>query len=259
MKSFILFSIIAISFTSNIIAQDTMYIVEKGGLIHYHQVDVIDSIIFTKPAIAESSLVEDVDGNTYETVQIGNQIWMADNLKVTQFNDGTEIDMISTDLSWSEAQTPAYCYYDNDTNNLKIDGALYNRLVVSAGLFNDNNICPTGWHVPGNSDWDELAENLGGAETAGEMLKSPGWDNGDYCTSNIIQKGFWALPTGYRIHDGTFLNNGESAYFWTLEESETFETGSRFRIISSSSTALSATDWDWFTHGFSIRCVKDSE
>ncbi len=101
--------------------------------------------------------VTDVDLNTYHTVKIGNQWWMAENLATTRFNDGTEIPNVSSNLDWYELSTEAYCWYENDEEAYKDPyGALYNYHTVE-----NDKLCPEGWHVPWESEWQELEIFLG--------------------------------------------------------------------------------------------------
>ncbi|MBT5269507.1 MAG: hypothetical protein HOL70_08685, partial [Candidatus Marinimicrobia bacterium] len=102
--------------------------------------------------------VTDIDGNVYETVKIGDQIWMAENLKVTHYRDGSAITQVTDNTAWSNLSTEAYCIYDNNASN-EVDtyGALYNWYAVSDG----RNIAPEGWHVPTDAEWKELEMYLG--------------------------------------------------------------------------------------------------
>lgn len=102
------------------------------------------------------STITDIDGNVYETVQIGEQAWMAENLKVITYNDGTPITLEENNTNWSNLSTEAYCWYNNDSvNNADPYGALYNWYAVQTGK-----LCPSGWHVPSDSEWSELTTFL---------------------------------------------------------------------------------------------------
>jgi hypothetical protein len=100
--------------------------------------------------------VKDVDNNRYDVVTIGTQTWMAENLKTTRYNDGTVIPLITDDTAWATASTngaPGYCWYDNLSSNLIVYGALYNWYSINSSSNGNKNVCPTGWHVPTDSEW----------------------------------------------------------------------------------------------------------
>jgi len=96
----------------------------------------------------DNSFVSDIDGNTYKTVQIGTQVWMAENLKTAKYNDGTMIPEITDNNQWSNFTYSAWCYYDNHSANNAKYGKLYNWYSVSKKNNRNKNVCPTGWHVP---------------------------------------------------------------------------------------------------------------
>ncbi len=115
---------------------------------------------------AESDVtVNDIDGNTYNKVRIGSQIWMGENLKTTRLNDGMEVPNVTDTLAWSEMKGMGYCWYNNDVANKNIYGALYNWFTV-----NTSQLCPAGWHVPTDADWSTLETYLGGRSVAGGKL-----------------------------------------------------------------------------------------
>jgi hypothetical protein len=99
-----------------------------------------------------TTTLEDIDGNVYETVTIGTQVWMTENLKTTHFNDGSAIPLVTVGTEWESLSTPGYCWYDNDAAAYgDTYGALYNWHTVNTGM-----LCPAGWHVPTDADWEEL-------------------------------------------------------------------------------------------------------
>ena len=104
----------------------------------------------------KTGTVTDIDGNTYKTVQIGTQTWMAENLRTTKYNDGEAIPYVTDNSVWVKLETPAYCYYNNDISNKKMFGALYNWYTVNTGR-----LCPSGWHVPTDAEWTTLAITWG--------------------------------------------------------------------------------------------------
>jgi hypothetical protein len=114
-----------------------------------------------------SNLVKDIDGNVYDTVTVGTQTWMVENLKTTRYNDGTAIPLVTKSVAWETLSTPGYCWYNNDESTYKAPyGALYNWYTVNTGK-----LCPTGWHVPGDSEWIVLIDFLGGPELTRSLKK----------------------------------------------------------------------------------------
>ena len=138
-------------------------------------------------------LLTDIVGNTYKTIKIGTQTWMAENLKTTKYNDGTDILNITNTTESINLSTPGYCWYLNDAYKYKnIYGALYNWYVLNTGK-----ICPAGWHVPSNLEWTTLTTYLGGDSVADRKLKETGtthWINTYTGVTN--SSGFTALPGG---------------------------------------------------------------
>jgi uncharacterized protein (TIGR02145 family) len=195
----------------------------------------------------KDATVTDIDGNVYKTVKIGNQIWMAENLKTTRYNDSTKIPSVTDGTIWANLQKGAYCYLNNDFNNNKIYGKLYNWYVIKTGK-----IAPNGWHVPSYNDWIELINFLGGLYVAGGNLKSNiGWNNNKYST-NI--SGFTALPSGICISNKReFLSDEKVTHFWSVSY-----VGDFADVVSLYSDSYEIfTDKVFMKNGLSIRCVKD--
>lgn len=161
--------------------------------------DAINSDINFNPAITYGKMT-DQDGNFYKTVTIGMQVWMAENLKTTRFNDNTTIPLVSDSVEWIGSNTPCYCWYDNDADTYRVVyGALYNWYAIKTGK-----LCPKGWHVPSNEEWITLRTYLGGEEIAGGKMKETGtlhWQSPNAGASNF--SGFTALPGGVRGIVGT--------------------------------------------------------
>ncbi|MFN8257402.1 MAG: fibrobacter succinogenes major paralogous domain-containing protein [Bacteroidales bacterium] len=205
----------------------------------------------------EISTVIDIDDNIYNTIKIGNQEWLVENLKTTKFNDGTPIAAPSSPYDWQSNINGAFCWPKNDMTNYKKDyGALYNWPAID-GLSNGNkNICPVGWHVPTIDEWEILASYLGGPLIAGEKLKETGTDHWLYnyrCAINLT--GFSALPGGYREGGNEYFNMmGEQCIFWSA--SALNDQSSWIMLLESSN--IKFEKWPVLKDsGCSVRCVKD--
>jgi uncharacterized protein (TIGR02145 family) len=212
--------------------------------------------------------VSDIDGNVYKTVKIGNQIWMAENLKVTHYQNGDKIATGFSHSDWKELTKGAYSNYNDDIKNVNTYGRLYNWYAVS----DLRNIVPKGWHVPNDEEWQELELYLGidsdllvsrstrpserGTNEGEKLKEGMAWvgRNG----TNLL--GFTALPAGERSFLGKYEDIGLRTYFWTSTEGGEIGYSSRdhayYRSLSSR--------WKTITRrgtvqssGFSVRCIKD--
>jgi|JI10StandDraft_1071094.scaffolds.fasta_scaffold497727_2 uncharacterized protein (TIGR02145 family) len=153
--------------------------------------------------------VTDVDGNTYQTVKIGDQVWMAENLKTAKYNDGSSIANVTDANQWSGATSGAYCYYNNAASNNGVYGKLYNWYAVNTGK-----LCPKGWHIPTKDEFATLSSTLGGDNYAGGKLKATNaWTFPNTGASN--ESGFSALPGGNRKEDGSFAFIDDYGYLWS--------------------------------------------
>jgi uncharacterized protein (TIGR02145 family) len=202
-------------------------------------------------SISSGQAVKDADGNIYLTVQIGKQVWMAENLRTTKLNDGKTIPLVSADEKWKAMRTPAYCLYKNEEKNKDVYGALYNYYTVKT-----RKLCPVGWHVPTDPEWAALVDYLGDPVTAGDKLKEPGTDH----WQNIFSKAsndfdFTGRPGGMRFYTGIFPEFGDSyAVWWTSTEFDSKQTRTRGLHDQSS---MVYNGYDNFGSGFSVRCLKD--
>jgi uncharacterized protein (TIGR02145 family) len=195
----------------------------------------------------------DQEGNVYKTIVIGNQEWMAENLKTSTYRNGDAI-MNETDAGqWSVLTTGASCSYDNNSQNDCPYGKLYNWYAVA----DPRNVCPTGWHVPNDAEWTVLTNYAGGVEVAGGKMKSTGiqhWPNPNTDATN--ETGFSGLPGGIRYYDGTsqFSGIGQSGYWWSSSQFDTHNSWSR-NLRSYDGFA------SWETRvkqsGLSVRCIRD--
>lgn len=224
----------------------------------------------------EPGTVTDVDGNTYRTVIIGNQEWMAENLKTTKYRNGTAIEYPGTNnLAWENAFRGVYAWYDNDIGWKDSYGALYNWLAVN----NSIGLCPTGWRVPSDADWTQLVnyvveqgypnnDLVNGTGNALKSCRQVSSQLGGDCATSVHPRwpastthygtdkfGFSALPGGYRSTDGQYFYFGIGADWWSSSE---------FSGTSAWSHHLFHTKGDVFRNyyynkrlGFSVRCVRD--
>ena len=213
--------------------------------------------------------VTDIDGNVYATVTIGNQVWMAENLKTTKYKDGTAIPNVTDSNEWRNLSSGAYCWYDNDINNGTTYGALYNWYAVNTGK-----LCPTGWHVPTDEEWAELENYLanngynydgstgGGDKIAKALSNDSGWGSSTYegAVGNTDypkyrnKSGFTALPAGYRYGYGNFDTIDYGGYWWSAIETST--TNAWLRLVGYYDSYVNRGSYGK-SNGFSVRCVRD--
>ena len=202
----------------------------------------------------------DIDGNVYQTIQIGNQVWMAENLSVTHYRNG---DPIPTD--WP-SYSGAHALYNNNANNeVETYGALYNWYAV----VDSRNIAPTGWHIPTDAEWKELEMYLGMSQTVADQSGWRGTNEGSKLAGNTAlwndgalednpefgNFNFTALPGGHCDPSSlTFSYMGTDGYFWSSSESSTSESLSRDLNYQVSSVARGG---NYKRYGFSVRCVRD--
>ena len=205
-----------------------------------------------------SGTTVDFDGNKYAAIGIGNQVWLQENLATKHYQNGDPLDYLKKDSEWLSNKSGGYCYLDDDIENGKLHGYIYNGFAV----LDERNVCPKGWKVPSKDDFFELTKYLGDIYTAGDLLKSiTGWEDQDIATNNL--SGFTALPGGGRAH----LKDG---LLWTQYIDQ------RTRAMLWTNTTEGA-DWVWYTSlfeyfgevrimnnvtrtcGMSIRCIKDMD
>jgi uncharacterized protein (TIGR02145 family) len=199
--------------------------------------------------------LSDIDGNSYKTISIGTQIWMAENLKSTRYNDGTPVPFVSEYTTGSYLVTPAYFwYYNNEAIYKNICGAYYNWFAVHTGK-----LCPVGWHIPTDSEWQILTDYLGGGSIAGSKMKEKGTVN--WLDSNIDatnESGFTALPCGLRGNfGGHFGGLGLQGEWWSDSELDPSPYNSVWCnwVLSGASQVIRSE----FSKrdGINVRCIKD--
>ena len=194
--------------------------------------------------------VVDIDGNYYDTVHIGNQIWFKQNLKTTRYRNGGNIPYVLGNTDWQALTTGAWIYYDHDAANNAIYGKLYNWFTTQG-----DTLCPTGWHVPSDAEWIILTDYLGGESVAGGKLKSVGttyWNSANTGATN--ESGFSALPGSYRNFDGNFGNIRNDASFWSASEYYNDIAWLR-QLLNNLSVFFKSNNFK--SSGSSVRCLKD--
>lgn len=199
--------------------------------------------------------VIDFDGNVYKTVTIGSRVWLAENLKTHHFNDGIDIQYVTDASLWSTLSSSCCCYFNNYIVNKDMFGILYNWYAVGTGK-----LCPVGWHVATEEDWDDLVSFLGGESVAGPKLMEPGYWNCAYTGCVGTNESDFSARGGQRRTDaGVFFEPnlnyimGLCAYWWCDTD-----------VSSLYGTAVSLNgdgEMDKYSSlkkfGYSVRCVMD--
>jgi uncharacterized protein (TIGR02145 family) len=210
--------------------------------------------------------ISDIDGNSYKTIKIGTQEWMAENLKTTRLNDGTAIRLVSEATNWDQLYTsPGYCWYENNEEVFKkMYGAYYNWYTVKTGK-----LCPAGWHVPHEAEWKTLKIFLGmtpeqadadyfPVASAGTKIKEAGthnWVEGSIEGTN--ESGFTALPGGNRTTSpADFGGEGLVAVWWGAGDNST-NIRVWSHLVFSDLSGFFRSSMGPLTSGFNVRCIKD--
>jgi len=220
--------------------------------------------------------ISDIDGNSYGTIEIGTQIWMAENLKVTKYPDGSPIMQISDETEWN-GMTPdiqAYCWYDNLTEYSDTSGALYTWAAAMNGELSSDSIpsgvqgvCPDGWHIPSDAEWKVLEMVLGMSQAdadtydwrgsdEGGQLKETGFSNWEKPnTGGSNSSGFTSVPGGFRSAQGNFYSIDQYAAFWSSrEEAGTDKAWYRTLHFDKEQVYRQYND---MRLGLSVRCIED--
>ena len=205
-------------------------------------------------------------GYDYETIQIGEQCWFAENLRSENYENGDAIPSNLSDGEWSSTNSGAVAVYgegSSSCNTYSPDGdacdpnwslAEYGRLYNWYAVDDERGLCPNGWSTPGDDNWQQMVQVLGGDEVAGSTMKSQsGWDQGGNGTNS---SGFNATPAGLKVFDGGFLDAGWVTYWWTSSAHQIDASYNRSVNWPDGDVSLSSNDNNY---GFSIRCMKDSE
>ena len=217
----------------------------------------------------------DIDGNVYETIEIGGQIWMAENLRTTHYADGTAIPYVESNQAWLDltATDQAYCWFDNSDTNRDIYGGLYTWAASMNGASSSSSnpsgiqgVCPDGWHLPSDAEWKELEIYLGmsqgeadaqgprGSDEGGKLKESgtSHWSRPNAGATN--ESGFTALPGGFRSYIGSFAHLRYRAHFWTATEDPFLTAWYRALITGYATVDRYGEQKDT---GYSVRCVRD--
>jgi len=271
-------SIFIIVFISvNLFAQTNMIIRTTDGNTHSYPILEVDSVYYQE-GIPNCGTVTDYDGNTYQTITIGTQCWMAENLKVTHYPNGDAIPLITDNTVWSnlayDNTSDAYSYYDNSSANATTYGALYTyAAAIGDNWARDNTanqgVCPDGWHLPTDNDWKQLEMALGMSQAEADATGWRGTNEGSKLAGNAAlwyngtlennadfgTSGFSALPSGYRYYDyGNFSFLGSTGRWWSATKYNSSLAYYRYLYYN---YAEVGRYYDNKSYGFSVRCVRD--
>jgi len=204
----------------------------------------------------DGDFYNDIEGNEYKVVQIGNQIWMAENLRTTTYKDGTPVPNVVENSDWSNLSSPAYSWYENNYADYgETYGVLYNWHTVDTGK-----LAPEGWHIPSVEEWAILTNHVGGELVAGGKLKEIGfehWNSPNIDATN--EYGFTALGAGYRSKDGSFVHNKNESLWWASTPSPSSGSNGSWVYWMGNGTGqvYISAGADNRNYGYSIRCIKD--
>jgi uncharacterized protein (TIGR02145 family) len=202
------------------------------------------------PTVNYGTLI-DQDGNSYRTVAIGNQEWMAENLKVAHYRDGSSIPNITDALDWLSASGGAWCYFANNSEYDCPYGKLYNWYTVN----DQRNVCPNGWRIPSQTEWLSLINLLGGVNEAGNKLRTSGslyWFFPNDGATNEV--GFSALPSAGRGSGASFVELNSNAYFWSSDNLNSTNAGA-VKLALQNPNLVQYPDEK--TDGLSVRCIRE--
>jgi uncharacterized protein (TIGR02145 family) len=211
-------------------------------------------VYFLSLSFVYAQTISDIDGNIYKTIKIGDQLWMAENLKTTQFSDGKIIPQVQNDEIWESLKTPGYSWFNNDITYKNTYGALYNSYAINTGK-----LCPEGWNVPSETEWTELITFLDSDGTAGSNLKVQGsehWQLPEWATpkdSATNMTGFSALPAGTRDFQSS---EAESMSFDGIGVHTIYGSSVGSGIYLNVNSDISRS-WTTKNAGISIRCIKN--
>ena len=253
---------------------------------------VTTELLKYRPSPKQELVVKQDNTGPIKTVTIGKQVWMLENLNVSTFKNGVAIPEVQDKNAWETAgenQQPAWGYYDNDPKN----GAKYGKLYNWYAVIDNNGLCPLGWHVPSDAEWDTLVTYLGGEDVAGDKMKSKsGWNkwdeennitcpvcdswNDEYRSKKSCHRckdtrsigttvvyhsgdgnnmsGFTGLPGGNCSSSTYYSNIGDIGGWWSSTEDSTDYAWGRYLYLGGVGAARDDVDK---TYGFSVRCLRD--
>lgn len=195
---------------------------------------------------------KDIDGNEYPIIKIGNQVWMAKNLSVTHFRNGDKIPLKANDDEWKSNKILSYSDIKLDSSLAKNYGRLYTYYVVS----DSRNVCPTGWHVPVEMEWNKLFDYLGGESIAGDKLKTVGNEYWFLCNNESTNESYFsAVGAGKRIPYDSFQNCGYVTYYWVTKPRNSNSKNSCVVIRGNCKPVYFSQENK--ENSLSIRCIKD--
>ena len=245
-------------------------LIERGVLTPEQGQPLIDAAE-SELILADGYFVDPRDGEKYTVVQIGTQLWMAENLRAIQYTDGTGIPEVTDDSEWGGLTSNAYCWFQNDGTSYKeIAGALYNWYTVSPDNNGGKKLCPVGWSVPTFNDWNELINYLkinsygldeDPSAIAKSMAATTGWSlSMNYGTPGYNQQlnnksGFTGFPTGMRNYNGMFFGLGGYANWWS--SSDYPKVGYVWIAQLNKLSPYCSQPGYAFNYGLSIRCIKN--
>lgn len=193
-----------------------------------------------------------VNKNIFDnSLNIGSQVWMNHNLRVTKYRNGDPIPQVTDPTVWNNLTTGAWCYYNNDASHSWADGILYNWYAVN----DTRGLAPTGWHVASDAEWTTLINFLGGTGVAGGNLKDVGiahWLTPNTGATNTVL--FTATPAGYREPNGTFGGNLLQENWWTSTQ---YNSGNAYDLYIQYNDAAIHNENAVKNYGLSVRCIKD--
>lgn len=209
---------------------------------------LIVAMIFSFGISSAFSQVTDKDNNVYQTVTIGTQEWLVENLNVEHYQNGDVIPQVQDAAEWKKLTTGAWCYYENNTENGKKYGKLYNWYAVT----DSRGLAPEGWHIPGDAEFTILDEFLGGRDVSGGKMRTTTlWEKEKGGTN---ESGFTALPGGYCDESGKYKFIGKYGCFWSSTQNNTIAAW--IRELHHNITDVKRDTYHKRC-GLSVRCVKD--
>ena len=198
----------------------------------------------------------DVDGNVYQTIKIGTQVWMKENLRAGKYRNGDPIVSGLPYSTWISTTIGATDIYGGNGKYLATYGNLYNWYAT----IDPRGLCPVDWHVPTNDDWNQLSDFLGGDNVAGLKLKSTSslWTQSEFISADN-SSGFSGLPAGVKAFgnfDFPYSSVRGTTHFWT--SSSDYSIYAKYRSLSATVTILEGRSLSYDKkYGFSVRCLKD--